>query len=251
MFGAVFCFFVLYCGLVDEVYVYENNYELVQKGIGLMYQDRAKKSSERKAKRNALIGNKGNTPVELQETETRKYRSTMWYSIIDVTITSPVYKQAKIYVFPTKFCKPLESVPLIAVVDDMINYRVFYAKNIEIGISGLIFSLNARFNREGHLNTSIFQTSTVAGSDEKNSNCKCEVDTIEGDCVPANFGKRVGKDEIYPIKKNIQGLCDFVLFKNCDTDNPTVEVVTDGTIIKDDVQYGVYIDDNSIDLVPM
>lgn len=226
----------IYYGMVDEPYTYNKSKELIQKSVVLMYQDKAGKQSKKRS--NALIGDKGNTPLELQETTERKFRNTMWYSMVHITITDPEYKELTVYVYPTEFCKPLESIPLIVVVDDMLSYRLLYDKNISFGVDGVLFTVNARFNREGHLNTSVFHTGEGM--------CEIEINTTEGVCIPANFGKRVGVREIYPIKKNIQGFCDYVILEN-----NKAELNTSGVISVDNKKYGVYLDDSCIDLIPI
>lgn len=237
----------IYCGVVQEAYVYEKNYDLVQKGIKLMYQNRMEKNSAKSAKSNMISGNKSNTPVELQETETRKYRKTMWYATINLKVHTPEFKEVVLYVFPTKFAHSLESVPTLVAIDDFLEYRVEYGKNVEFGVMGNKFTLTTRFTRDGHLNISFFKEN---GSEDKEKNYEADIKIHEGECVPANFGKRVGKDEIYPIKQNIEGLCDYILFKNADmNDNHDPKVITSGIIKKDDVTYGVYMDNTFIDLI--
>ena len=227
--------------------MYEKDYELIQKGIALMYQDKFSRINRNNKKNNMICGNKGNTPVELQETELRKYRKTMWYATIGLKVKSPVYKESTIYVYPTRLGHPLETIPILVVIDDMLKYRVEYGKDVKFGIGGTMFSVNARFTREGHLNVSFFKDSE---GDEKNYDYT--ITKTEGECIPANFGKRIGKDEIYPIKKNIQGGCDYVLFKNTDAEsNHEPQIVTSGVIEMDNIKYGVYMDELSIDLIPI
>ena len=115
---------------------------------------------------------------------------------------------------------------------------MLYDKNINFGIEGILFTINARFTRDGHLNTSVFNTDKGV--------CKIEINTTEGIYVPANFGKQVGSREIYPIKKNIQGFCDYVLLEN-----GKAELNTSGVISVNNKKYGVYLDDSCIDLIPI
>ena len=237
----------VYVGLVDEPYVYEKNYELIQKGVLLMYRDRSEKHAEKKSKSTLIYGDKGNTPPELQETKTRKYRSTMWYSVIDLTVNAPIYKEVKIFVYPTKLGHTLETVPVLVVIYDMIDYRVLYGRDVRFGVGGEKFNINARFSREGHLNVTFFKEENKA-----DKNYEYNINTTEGVCIPANFGKRIGRDEIYPIQKNIEGLCDYVLLKDVDIDaDHEPQVCTNGTISIDDTNYGVYMDDTCIDLLPV
>lgn len=68
----------------------------------------------------------------------------------------------------------------------------------------MIFTINARFDRESHINTSVFHSEV-----EK---CRTDIKTSEVVCIPAKFSKRIraGKD-IYPVRKNIKGTCNYVL----------------------------------------
>lgn len=228
----------IYYGIADEPYSHDRAAELIQKCVNLMYEDKAKKRNIYRHNR-AVSGDKGNTPYELQETAERKYIQTMWHTDVHITVTEPDFKELDVIVYPTEYRNPLESITLIAVVDDMLNCRVFYGKNIQFGINGVIFTINARFDREGHLNTSVFHSG--AGK------CRTDVKTSEGVCIPANFGKRIGAGkEIYPVRKNIRGTCDYVLL-----DKGKAELVTSGILIKDGIKYGVYMDDTCIDLIPI
>lgn len=221
----------IYYGIADEPYSHTKSAELIQKAVELMYKDKAEK--RKKYRRDKM------TVPELHETAERKYIKTMWHSDVHITVTEPDFRELDVIVYPTELCSPLESISLIAVADDMLNCRVFSGRSIQFGVNGMLFTINARFDREGHLNTSVFYSGTG----------KCEIDTktTEGVCIPENFGKRAGVGrEIYPIRKNLKGTCDYVLL-----DNGKAELVTDGMIIIDDIQYGVYMDDTCIDLIPI
>ncbi len=239
--------YTVYAGIVNTPYVFDKNYELIQRGITLMYRDRSEKNAEKKTKNNLIYGDKGNTPPELQETKTRKYRNTMWYSVIDLTVTSPAYKEVRIFVYPTKLGHTLETVPILVVIYDMIDYRVLYGKDVRFGVGGEKFNINTRFSRDGHLKISFFKE-----ENKGDKNYEFSINTTEGKCIPANFGKRIGRDEIYPIQPNIEGMCDYVILRDVDSDkdhNP--QVITNGTITIDDKNYGVYMDDECIDLLPV
>ena len=230
----------VYYGMVDKRFIVETENDVkdyVREGISLMYEY---KSNTKKNADKGVIGNKGNTPSELQETATRKYKQTMWYSIITVQITKPSYDEFTIYVFPTELKAPLQSIPSVVVVSDNLSYRTFYDNNINFGRKGFIFSVNTRFDRAGHMNTAIFHTGN------ENGECKYHIETKEGICVPANFGKRITPTrEIYPIRKNIQGLCDYVTLED-----GNAVINTEGIVVgADNRRYSVYMDDEAIDLI--
>lgn len=228
----------IYYGIADEPYSHDRAAELIQKCVNLMYEDKTKKRNIYRCNR-TVTGGKGNKPYELRETAERKYINTMWHTDVHITVTEPDFRELDVIVYPTEYCNPLESITLIAVADDTINCRVFCNKNIQFGINGIVFTINARFDREGHLNTSVFHSGT--------GKCEIDVKTTEGVCIPANFGKCIGAGkEIYPVRKNIRGTCDYVLL-----DNGKAELVTNGILTTDDIKYGVYMDNTCIDLIPI
>lgn len=212
--------------------------EMIRKGISLMYACKGEASA---AKTDFIIGDKGNTPKELQETSKRKFRSTMWYVVADITVTKPEYRTVKAYIYPTEIRSPKQSIPIIVIVDNNINYIVRSGYTVEFGVCGIRFCTKCHFDAENHLQTWLFSTDTGGEFDIK-------IRTVEGVCIPANFGKRLknGK-EIYPIKPNITGMWDFVIF---DDGTPTLN--TDGYFTDDSgVRYGVYMDKEYLNLVEL
>ena len=233
------CFY----GIVDEVFFWKRSNEIIDKGKAIMYQDRDEKLRDAMVIQREEPDSKGNTPVELQETKTKKYRSTMWYSVAHITVTEPQFKEVTVYIFPTMRKKPLESVPLVGVVDDMVQYRHKYGEQgFFFGIAGLEFSVSARFDRQDHLNVAIFNTSHSGKFDIK-------IDTHEGNCFPATFGKRIGSTrEIYPFKVNHTGLYDYIIF---DTESKQYGVKDSGTVKMAGKTYEVHMDEECIDLIPV
>lgn len=208
--------------------------ELLKKGINLMYL--CKKQKQEKKKTDVLDGK--NIPNELKETVTKKYRKTMWHSLIQVEITEPSYSKFQVYVFPTEHKEPLQSIKSIIVIYDNVKYRCYYGENVKFGRDELIFHVNTRFDRDGHLNTTIYHVGE--------GNCLYKIDTKEGVCIPKNFGKRISPTkEIYPIRKNLQGYCDFVSLEQGE-----IELNTEGIINgSKGNKYGVVMDEKAIDLV--
>lgn len=210
--------------------------ELIRKGVSLMFANKGE--IKQGYNTDSIIDGKGITPKELQETATRKYRSTMWYSEIHITITDPFYKEVDIYAFPTEVKQAMQSIPTIVAIYDNVQYNVKYDSNVKFGINGLVFCLTCRFDREAHLATTIFAQ----------DRCKYDIktNTVEGECIPATFGKRITPTkQIFPIRQNTTGLCDYVALED-----GTITLNTEGVVVSPSgVRYGVVMDEKCIDLV--
>ena len=151
-------YYDLYYGISEKQYITDNSDESekqIQVCVQMMYTDKSRKRSQ-KDKSDKIIGDKGNTPVEDRETDTCKNRKTMWYSVVSATVYEPIYKKVTIHIFPTQYCDPMASIPLVVVSDDMVNCRYFYGKSIQFGVGKVRFTINAHFNNDGHLNVSVF-----------------------------------------------------------------------------------------------
>lgn len=228
-------FDIYYGYIITEAFSPEKASKLIPECVEKMFQDKAVKKREL-AKENLIVRN---TPPELQETHRRKFRCTTWYAVIELTVTEPEFKTVMVYVFPTEYKRPLATVKTIAVVYDMGEYHVYYDTSIDFGVGGILFNLNCRFDREGILNVAFFRANDIG-------EYKHEMYVHKGECIPANFGKRAGEGrEIFPIRKNINGFFDYVLLKN-----DTAELNRDGVIKMNGVNYGVYQDDDFIELIP-
>lgn len=227
----------IFYGICENPYSSVSAADAIAEGVRLMYEDKARKIGKKSGSTSDnLMGNKPNTPEELRETDFVKHRNTMWYSVARITITKPEFSEFKLYIFPTDFRQPLESLPLIVVLDNMLDYRVFTGNNIEIIENGAVINVNARFNAESQLITGVFPS----------RECSAKIEFLEkneGICVPANFGKRVNGGEIYPIKQNINGVCDYVFYKD-----GKAKLDKTGLVDIDGKKYGVYMDNTSIRL---
>lgn len=212
--------------------------EIIRKGIALMYENKGEKKV---VATDDVVSIKGNTPKELQETKLRKYRKTMWYTTMTLTLTSPKYKEVTILIYPTEMKPNLQRVNIICAVYDNVQYNVKCGNEITFGIDGLRFTVFSRFNRDGHLDTGLYCI-------DKNK-CKYQIkhDTHEGVCIPASFGKRLSQSyEIYPLRKGSNGMYDYV---EHNMDDNTVSVNTDGYITTPSgTKYGVFMDAECIDL---
>lgn len=229
----------IYYGSPKEPYNIFTSEDLIEEGKTLMYADKHKKVGKKEFLANdKLVGNKGNTPADLQETAVHKYRTTMWYSKVKITFINQ-FREINVYIFVTDFRNNYESLPLVVVLDDLIEYKAFYGNNIVFKEEGIEFTINARFDRQGRMQTAVF------ADREKAAEVKLEfTEKHEGICIPATFGKRIGDKEVYPIKQNVNGTCDYVLL---DKDKVTIDRT--GLITVNDTTYGVYMDAENIDLV--
>lgn len=234
----------VYYGIVDSAPITGGNFQEIRKrGVELMYEDKARKKKQTREvvlKEEKIVGDIGNTPPELQETQTHKFLKTMWYSEIYLTIKATA-REAKVYVYPTEYKENLASLNTIVVVDDLINPRVYVGKSVNFGLGGLKFTITARFGREGDLNVVCFKDTGNRGEYD------IRMESHDGVCIPASFGKRIGNDkEIYPIKHNVYGTTDYVLW---DKNNNSVIYNDTGIVQIDDVSYAVHTDVSGIDLI--
>lgn len=232
----------IYYGIPDDTYSIFTAQEVIEEAKELMYKDRREKVGTTgfvpMTEENEKIAD---TQTDLTETSLHKYRSTMWYDIVKLTVrvSKNEMKEYNIYIFPTQKKGAYESVPLIVVADDYVEYKVAYGNAIELILEGCLIAINARFDKEGELVVSVFP-------DRKDVK-KVKVEFVEkkaGVCVPEHFGKYTEEGEIYPIKKNINGLTDYVLLKG-----EEAILNTTGLVTVNGENYGVYMTSEDIDLV--
>lgn len=232
----------LYYGFVKDIIITDKTVNEARRiGIAMMYDNKAahtkKKNSIREDK---IVGDKGNTPVELQETAIHKFKQTMWYTTIVIKERYPYAKDVMVYAFPTEFKPPLSALNMIVVVDDLLERYVYTGKDIHFGFDGMRFNICSRFDRAGHLSISLFKDRKSQGKYETDIKCH------EGNCIPVFFGKRIDNEqEIYPIKRNAFGTQDYVLW---DAKTNKAIIVDTGIVKVKDKEYAVYADDIGIDL---
>ena len=235
--------YTIYYGILEKPYSFRHSIEQVMEGVMRMLQNKQERTIQLQTEN--LIASRQLTPIELRETETKKYRKTMWYSKITIKVEKPVVSDATIYVFPTKNCEPMVSIPLVGVKDDLTEYHVSYDEHtLQFGVGSIMFTITARFNRDGHMVTMVHND-----SDDEKSRCTYHVETVEGICRPLNFGKRIVTDdgtmkEIFPIRQNGHGTFDYILFEN-----GKAVMNTDGLVQMKGKEYEVHMDSESIDLI--
>ena len=234
----------IYYGIVDDVpFKPKDDAEeraLIRKGIRLMYANKGEKSINVS---DSIVANKGNTPKQYQETKLKKYCNTMWYSIIKLQITEPIYKEVNVYVFPTTWKEAMRALPIIVAVYDNVSYNVKCCmgeeNSVQFGIEGLRFNVSCRFDRDNHLAVTLFAVDKCKWNMENHT-------THEGDYIPASFGKRLSPTkELYPIRKNIKGVWDYVLYED-----GNIILNTEGYVTTPNgSRYGVFMDDKCLDLI--
>ena len=234
--------FSIYYGVVDEPVSSCNYQQLRRIGKELMYHDKAVKSKKKLSdiRDDIIIGNKTNTPLEMQETDTRKFRATMWYGIIDFIDKSEAQLKKKLYVYPTEFKTDFALLNLVVVAENMDGYELFTGNSVKVSVDDMKYSVSARFAGDGHLVVSCRKY------DNSFNPYIIGIDTYEGICIPAFFGKRISEGrEIYPIRQHKNGICDFVVW---DSTLNTGVINTNGILIENGTEYAVSVDDTSIEL---
>ena len=231
--------FTLYGEILKDKFVSCDNIdELLKEGIPKMFVGR--KDTDK------IFGDKGNVPAEQQETDTKKYLSTMWYARIVFRETKPSVRTLTAYVFPTEYKPPMALLETVVVLDDVVKPRVYEGTMCKIPIDGMMIKVTSRFDHDGHL-----AVSWSKGLESKEGIIDGEVEIHEGNSIPVNFGKRISKSrEIYPIKPNAQGLYEYVLYdKTAEYPKRKAEYVTSGTIRGKVNNYEVHMDSTVIELV--
>lgn len=230
----------VYFGLVKNIIITKQTIEDARRnGVSLMYKNKSKKT-KRNIRDDKIVGDKGNVPSEFQETQTYKYKDTMWYAAIKIKEIEPLAKDVMVYVFPTEFKPPLATLNMVVVVDDLLEKSVYTGKDVYFGFDGMRFNVQSRFDKLGHLSVSFFKDKGTQGKYETDIYCH------EGKYIPAFFGKRIGKGkEIYPFKRNAFGTQEYILWEG-KTNQATL--IDTGIANVNGESYSVYADDIGIDL---
>lgn len=221
----------------------KNCSELRKHGVELMYQDKALRTNQQAmdVREDKIVGNKGNTPSELQETVTHKFIETMWYDKIVFKEHEPDVRDITVWVFPTEYKENLASVNMIVVVDDLINTRVYSGTSVTFGFDGIRFAISGRFDSNGQFNVVSFRVDNGEGK------CELKITAHEGECIPASFGKRIGNgQEIYPFKANPFGTYSYIFWDN---ETQTATLDDTGMVKMDDKLYSVHFNSQGIDLI--
>lgn len=237
-------FFSIYYSIVKEEALHNGSLDRIRTiGIEGMYRNKAERTGKtyNQVKESGVIGEKTGTPAHLQETDTHKYRSTMWCGSILFEEIEPNVRSVKAHVFPVEYKEKQAALQIIVVIDDLINTRVYTGTSVEFGFDNIKFNITARFDKKGHLNIMCFK------DHESKGKCEMKLNIDEGVCIPASFGKRVGKGkEIFPIKQNAFGAFEYVLWNK---EEGTATYEESGIVQIDGINYAVQYDDEGIDLI--
>ncbi len=169
----------------------------------------------------------------------RKTLDTMWFTKIDLSYEHGKYHETKLYVFATEYQKPPLPVNSIVVAEDNGDYVFSFGKNNIIRVGNSVFMVNARFSAEGRLTVGVIpQNDEIKIVDRTNSD-------NAGAYTPKHFGLVVRGYEVYPIKKNIDGLCDCILLKDNDV------YLSSGLVDTGNEKYEIVLNEDSLNAVPV
>lgn len=234
----------MFYGIVKDAPITKKNCaELRKIGVELMYQNKALRTNQQAmdVREDKIVGNKGNTPPELQETVTHKFIETMWYDIAVFKEHEPNVRDITVHFFPTEYKENQATVNMIAIVDDLLNTRVLTGTSITFGFDGIKFTATGRFDDKGQFNIVCFRSNDGRGK------CDLKITAHEGVCIPASFGKRIGNGkEIYPFKANPFGTHNYVLW---DKENKTATLNETGIVEMNGKLYSVHFNAKGIDLL--
>lgn len=143
---------------------------------------------------------------ELMETMTSKVVDTMWFHKAEIEIANDKeFHKIRIMVYPTAYEKPPMTVPSLVIIEDERKRHIYSGKNISAGIANTAFTINSRFTKDGNYNVSIL----LREGDYKIVSRKDK--PHPGVCTPYHFGKVFFDKEVFPIRKNVDGLMDCVV----------------------------------------
>lgn len=175
-----------------------------------------------------------NAPPAGTENEHFKKLCCMWFSKTTVSICKDeAYAEVDVYLFPLSFKKPPKTLDILVVIDNKEEYRVLNGTNVTFGLLGETITVNARFTKEGILNTGIVSDYDI----DRNTT------TNNGTFTPERFGKVFFDKEVFPIKQNINGTCDCVIWDG------EKGVVSEGMEIFEDTVYSFVLDNTTFFIV--
>ncbi len=183
-----------------------------------------------------------NTSKEIDglETTERKSLLSMWFAKTSLHFvdTSKGYHEATIYSFPLEYKKaPFTSKSCIVVEDDRGEYQSYVATNHNFTIGNTSFVLVVKFNKDGQI------TIAVVSENDTTEIVELETTTHCGEFTPTTFGKTFFEYEVFPIKKNINGLWDCVLVNGEDS------FLSNGMEERDHCTYTFYQSDDYFEIV--
>lgn len=168
-------------------------------------------SDEEMAEYECIVGTEMET-MEYMQTKFEKRLDTLWYLKQRISYEHMGnFAMFDVYVFPTEYQTAPRTVQSIIAIDlgNRYIYSLNTAHSIEIGTAE--FQCTLRFMTDGKMNFAIFE-----GNENTHIMERGEAEMHECPITPRYFGKtfttKDGKDiEIYPIKENMEGLCDCII----------------------------------------
>ena len=232
----------VFYGVVDELYEWKNNLELIDKGKALMYHDRdTKQQNQRTVKQNGESAVRS-VPNEMLESFDKKYIETMWYATARMT-GGKEYDEANLYIFATDKAIPNGNFPILLIVDRMGDDPMMLWSNsmIQFRFGKESFDINMRLNHDGK------DMALMIHAEDPASKAEIKIGRPHpGNGFAPNFGKKIGPNlEIYPFKESGLGTWSYVIF-NTETHERTYG--EDGFIEIDGKNYEVHRDREAITL---
>lgn len=137
----------------------------------------------------------------------KKALDTMFFTKINVAYETTQYRELTLWVFATEYVKPPVTVKTIVVYEDN-GYKCLYGTNNELTVNGVTFVVNGRFSDNGEFKTAVIPLTEACKVLDRQ-----EV-VNQGDYTPKHFGLCLNGAEVYPIRQNIDGMCDSVILKD-------------------------------------
>lgn len=138
----------------------------------------------------------------------RKDLDTMHFTKINLSYEQAKYNEVTLWVFATEYVKPPFPVNIIVVWEEKDSYGFAYGKNNQVTINGADFTVNGRFTKDGSFSVGIIPLQQSVKILERN-----DVPN-KGAYTPRHFGLLLEGMEFYPIRQNLNGVCDSIILRN-------------------------------------
>ena len=184
---------------------------------------------------------------ELMETVEKKNFKTMWFyqTELEITDNKNVLHKIRIMVYPLAYEKPPLTLTSLVIIEDEVNRHVYSGKNVKAGIAGTEFYINARFvieNNKAALSVAVSKRKDEFVIVENSRKERCH----PGICTPYHFGKVFFDREIFPIRKNINGLMDCIVRTGYSEFEES-----DGNLKNGDDRYQILMNGNVLEIVKL
>lgn len=150
---------------------------------------------------------------EIMESIKKKYLKTMWFhmSVVEISNGRDFHK-IKFRIFPLNYVAPPLTVKSLVVAEDVESGKrhIYDGTNVVAGIANTEFYINSRFQKNDKTGDVEFKVAITTRKDEWNIVSR-EDKAHSGICTPYHFGKTFFDKELFPIKTNMDGLCESVV----------------------------------------